>query len=492
MDLRAFGSLSFFMMASLFLSGMTKVVAHRGYWDTEGSAQNSIRSLVKADSIGCHASEFDVWITADDVLVVNHDADIEGHVIETETSDILSRCHLSNGETLPSLEHYLDVAGTLSVDLVLELKPHKDPSRENLAVEKIVSMIAEKGLQDRVTYITFSRNAFDRFVSKGGRPVFYLGGMSPDVLAEMGGAGPDYHVNVFRKNPDWISRFKSMGMPVNVWTVSLEKDLRWCIDREVEFVTTNAPELALKLVREAAEPVDLRVMTYNLRFGEHATVDELAEEIGRYSPDFVALQEVDVMTNRNLSPHQNGHDMLTELAAKTGMMGLYARTINFAGGYYGIGILSRHPCERSERVYLPDPADVEARVLLKGVFEIGGHRKIMFACTHLDYKDASTRRLQADYLLDDLSDVDIPIIIGGDFNALPEEDAISSMGEKMSDLTDSRPTFPAEDPTDKIDYLFGFPKEKFSVVSTMVPDMPSKPLSDHRPVISDISVDMDR
>ena len=48
-------SLIFF--ASLLLGSaaasaqMTCVVAHRGYWDVEGSAQNSIRALVKADSI---------------------------------------------------------------------------------------------------------------------------------------------------------------------------------------------------------------------------------------------------------------------------------------------------------------------------------------------------------------------------------------------------------------------------------------------------------
>ena len=50
-----------------------EVICHRGYWDAEGSAQNSIRSLVKADSIGAWGSEFDVWMTADGVLVVNHD-----------------------------------------------------------------------------------------------------------------------------------------------------------------------------------------------------------------------------------------------------------------------------------------------------------------------------------------------------------------------------------------------------------------------------------
>ena len=34
----------------------TKVIAHRGYWKTEGSAQNSIRSLVRANEIKVYGS----------------------------------------------------------------------------------------------------------------------------------------------------------------------------------------------------------------------------------------------------------------------------------------------------------------------------------------------------------------------------------------------------------------------------------------------------
>ena len=55
----------------------TQVIAHRGFWKTNGSAQNSIAALVKADSIGCYGSEFDVWLTTDNQLVVNHDATFE-------------------------------------------------------------------------------------------------------------------------------------------------------------------------------------------------------------------------------------------------------------------------------------------------------------------------------------------------------------------------------------------------------------------------------
>ena len=71
------------MLAMALTAGAQEVICHRGYWDTDGSAQNSIRSLVKADSIGAWGSEFDVWMTADGVLVVNHDETFNDVVIET-------------------------------------------------------------------------------------------------------------------------------------------------------------------------------------------------------------------------------------------------------------------------------------------------------------------------------------------------------------------------------------------------------------------------
>ena len=37
----------------------TQVIAHRGFWKTDGSAQNSIAALVKADSINSYGSEFE-------------------------------------------------------------------------------------------------------------------------------------------------------------------------------------------------------------------------------------------------------------------------------------------------------------------------------------------------------------------------------------------------------------------------------------------------
>ena len=78
-------------------SHQTKVIAHRGFWNTPGSAQNSLAALVKADSIGCYGSEFDVWLTADDELMLNHDGWHDGYSLEKTSSDVLRTLKLAMG-----------------------------------------------------------------------------------------------------------------------------------------------------------------------------------------------------------------------------------------------------------------------------------------------------------------------------------------------------------------------------------------------------------
>lgn len=118
------------------VSAQTQVIAHRGFWKTEGSAQNSIAALLKADSIGCYGSEFDVWLAADDQLVVNHDPTFKGKRMENSPSTALTAIKLDNGESLPTLAKYLKAAQPLHTRLILELKAHTTPQRETKAIEK--------------------------------------------------------------------------------------------------------------------------------------------------------------------------------------------------------------------------------------------------------------------------------------------------------------------------------------------------------------------
>lgn len=228
---------------------------------------------------------------------------------------------------------------------------------------------------------------------------------------------------------------------------------------------------------------ELVVMTYNIRAGSLTTIDSLADFINAHHPDFVALQEVDVMTNRANAKQMNGINIVSALAARTNMFGYFGKTLNFAGGYYGIAILSRHPCLKMECFQLPNPKHTEQRVLLLGKFEIDGKHEIAFACTHLDVKSAETRSLQADYIIGKIKGTALPTIIGGDFNAYPEEMCAHKFHAAMTDISGTDPTFPALNPDRKIDYLFTYaPSQSFKhhFCPTTLPDQ----LSDHRAIVT--------
>ena len=244
---------AFVVLMSLAVAVMagSKVVAHRGYWQAPGSAQNSIRALVKADSVGCYASEFDVWITADGVLVVNHDADVNGVVIASSAAHEVLAQRLSNGEHVPTLDAYLATAATLPIRLVCELKVHDSRAQERKAVKDIMALVKKYGLEDRTDYITFSCDAFREFIRQAPESagVYYLeGNYVPSQIRHMGGAGIDYYIGVLKKYPEWIDECHSLGMYVNVWTVNKPEDMHWCIDHGVDFITTNDPELLQSLL----------------------------------------------------------------------------------------------------------------------------------------------------------------------------------------------------------------------------------------------------
>ena len=226
------------------VSKKAKVIAHRGFWTTPGSAENSIAALVKADSIGCYGSEFDVWLTSDNVLMVNHDGWHDGYSFEKTSSKILRTLKLSNGENIPTLEEYLDKGRKLKTRLIFELKPHSTPERETKAVELALQMVKKKKLTKRVEYISFSRHIMCEFIrlAPPNTPILYLGqDISPKELKYLGATGADYNYWAFHKNPEWLRDLKELKMTSNMWTVDNIEEMKWCIQNGIDLVTTNEP-----------------------------------------------------------------------------------------------------------------------------------------------------------------------------------------------------------------------------------------------------------
>jgi glycerophosphoryl diester phosphodiesterase len=225
----------------------TQVIAHRGYWDKLGSAQNSLSSLRNAIKTGAYGSELDVWITRDGVIVLNHDDDYQGVAIETATYAELSSLRLANGEPIPTLPQCIEIAGAQTATrLIVEIKPHSSVERENAAVAEIVRLINEGGVADITDYISFSENICRELIrlNPAHRVAYLNGEKSPATLKAEGYWGLDYAWDVLKeRHPEWIKEAKALGLTTNVWTVNNVERMQYFLSQGVDYITTDNPQL---------------------------------------------------------------------------------------------------------------------------------------------------------------------------------------------------------------------------------------------------------
>ena len=223
-----------------------QIVAHRGHHTAEGSAQNSIASLHAAHEAAIAVVEFDVVFTADNRAVVAHGPKHGGKSIADNTLDTLRETPLENGETLPTLEEYLDVAITYpEIELLLEIKGVGKRSAEEVFAT-IDRMVSERGLAERVTYISFSKQICDLAAEHGA--LYLAGDLSPKRVAERGYKGISYPTVILRLHPAWIRRAHNLGLKVSIWTVNSRKDAKWAIRHDVDYITTDNPQLIAECI----------------------------------------------------------------------------------------------------------------------------------------------------------------------------------------------------------------------------------------------------
>lgn len=229
-----------------------EVIAHRGAWKAKGLPENSIASLNEAVRLGCFGSEFDVHMTADGVLVVNHDADFLGLPIEKSTYKELLTRQLSNGEHIPTLKSYLKAGmKQKTTRLILEIKPSKGGAEnDQVLTAKVVALVQKLKAQPWVDYISFSYAILKKIKElEPAANVAYLAGDAPlEKLKADGFYGADYQYNVYKKG-EWFARAKALGLTINAWTVNAEPEMKWLLENKVEFITTNEPELLFEVIK---------------------------------------------------------------------------------------------------------------------------------------------------------------------------------------------------------------------------------------------------
>ncbi|MBD2700016.1 endonuclease/exonuclease/phosphatase family protein [Spirosoma sp. BT702] len=234
----------------------------------------------------------------------------------------------------------------------------------------------------------------------------------------------------------------------------------------------------------------LRVMTYNIHHcnppsaGNNIEVDAIARVINQEKPDLVALQEVDVNTERS----GKGVDQANELARLTGMHYFFSKAIDHQGGDYGVAVLSRFPILESVRYTLPvDPAiGGEIRTIAAITVDVAKGKRIVFASTHLDLKEEN-RTIQSELIIKHFGDSKLPMILAGDFNALPDSKVIQYFDKTfVRSCQECGFTIPVKNPNRVIDFVMYKSGDAFENVSTRVID--EQYASDHLPVVADLTI----
>jgi len=220
------------------------VVAHRGASGYE--PENTIRAIEKAIEMNADAVEFDVRLSKDNVPVVIHDetlnrtTDGSGRV-DSYTSEQLKNFDAGKGERIPLLSEALDlVYGRICV--LLELK-------ETRASRYALSLVENKDMLNQIMFVSFHEDALKTVAEANPntyRGLIYAKPGDHILVAKRIGCiavMPHYKLASL-KTVEFAHRLK---LKVNVWTVDDLEIARTLVERGVDSITTNKPDLIVKL-----------------------------------------------------------------------------------------------------------------------------------------------------------------------------------------------------------------------------------------------------
>jgi endonuclease/exonuclease/phosphatase family metal-dependent hydrolase len=226
---------------------------------------------------------------------------------------------------------------------------------------------------------------------------------------------------------------------------------------------------------------ELRVLTWNIHHGEgvDGKLDfaRLGRVIREARPDVVALQEVDVRTERI-----KGRDTVRELERLTGMRGVFGASMPFQGGGYGNAVLVNGTVLGSRVFPIGASEGMEPRSLL--MVELRPYRcsqDLAFFATHFDHKNEEDRMAGA--AMANLP-ISLPAVLGGDLNAPPDDLVVGTLLQQWTSATKGPgyATFPVEAPKKQLDYILVRPAKRWIVMEVKVVDEPLA--SDHKPLLA--------
>ena len=250
------------------------LVAHRG--GSLLAPENTLAAFDRAAGLGADAIETDVRRTRDGAVVAFHDADTKrllgaGGTVEERSLAELRRldagaCFTTDGVSFPYRGQGLTVP-TLAEALQRHpsMRFNVDAKTDDLALaHALAEVVASAAAQDRVCLGSFSDAQAERLgaLLPGCARFLPQQAATCHVLAARSGspavgcsAGYDLADLPHRLgelvvvDADVVSYFHGLGIPVHVWTVDEEAEMRELLAMGVDGIVTDRPEVLRKVLR---------------------------------------------------------------------------------------------------------------------------------------------------------------------------------------------------------------------------------------------------
>jgi glycerophosphoryl diester phosphodiesterase len=250
------------LVAAVSGAGRPLIAAHRGgalLWP-----ENSLTAFRGALGLGVDLVELDVHLTKDGEVVVIHDPTLERTTtgrgaVRDHTWAELGAVTVTGiaGERPPRLEEVLDLIRPSPVGLLLEIKAGPDRARYPAIEDRVLRLLDARGLAARTTVMAFDWAVLERLRELSAtlrltgllsrRGAEQLGGVqvAAERLARL--KVNDLGIERTLLTPDAVAAARAAGLTIGVWTVNETDELRAALAAGVDYVTTDRPDLALRL-----------------------------------------------------------------------------------------------------------------------------------------------------------------------------------------------------------------------------------------------------
>jgi glycerophosphoryl diester phosphodiesterase len=238
------------------------IAAHRGgarLWP-----ENSLTAFRGALGLGVDLVELDVHQTRDGEVVVLHDPTLErtttgqGAIRDLPWADVARAVvRGTTDERVPRLGDVLALLRPTPVGLLLEIKNGPAGERYPGLEERVLALVDAVGLAERTRIMAFDWRVLERLraLSSSARLTGLLSQRGADRAGGVEAAIPrlralganDLGMERTLLTPAVVRAAHDAGLSLGVWTVNEPDELARALAAGVDYVTTDQPDLALRL-----------------------------------------------------------------------------------------------------------------------------------------------------------------------------------------------------------------------------------------------------